>query len=46
MVLAAAGGVNHDELVKFAEKYFGGLKTGYDGQVPTVEPCRCVIFNL
>ncbi len=40
MVLAAAGGVNHDELVKLAEKYFGNLKTGYDGEIPIIEPCR------
>ncbi|WKY05315.1 hypothetical protein Q1695_005935 [Nippostrongylus brasiliensis] len=28
MVLSAAGGVCHDEVVKLAEKYFGGLKHG------------------
>ena len=28
MVLAAAGGVDHDKLVKVAEKVFGGLKVG------------------
>lgn len=40
MVLAAAGGVNHDELVKLAEKHFGNLKASYDGEVPTITPCR------
>lgn len=40
MVLAAAGGVNHDELVKFAEQHFGGLKANYEGEVPIVNPCR------
>jgi len=40
MVLAAAGGVNHDELVKLAEKHFGDLKTGYSGEIPIIEPCR------
>ncbi|KAJ1374313.1 Mitochondrial-processing peptidase subunit beta [Parelaphostrongylus tenuis] len=28
MVLSAAGGVNHSEVVRLAEKYFGGLKHG------------------
>ncbi|CAD6193494.1 unnamed protein product [Caenorhabditis auriculariae] len=28
MLLAAAGGVNHDEVVRLAEKYFGGLQHG------------------
>ncbi|KAJ3222248.1 mitochondrial processing peptidase beta subunit [Clydaea vesicula] len=28
MVLAAAGGVDHDQLVKLAEKHFGGLRPG------------------
>ncbi|KAI8910362.1 Metalloenzyme, LuxS/M16 peptidase-like protein [Gorgonomyces haynaldii] len=28
MVLVGAGAVNHDELVKLAEKHFGGLKPG------------------
>lgn len=28
MVLSAAGGVRHDEVVRLAEKYFGGLKHG------------------
>ena len=30
MVLAAAGGVNHDELVKLAELNFSGLKSNID----------------
>ncbi|KAF3913818.1 Nardilysin [Orbilia brochopaga] len=33
MVLVGAGGVNHNELVKLAEKHFGGLKPS---PVPTV----------
>lgn len=38
MVLASAGGVNHDEVVKMAEKYFGKLKHGDSSQefVPAV----------
>jgi hypothetical protein len=39
-VLAAAGGVNHNELVKVAEKNFSGLKLAYEGEVPILEPCR------
>ncbi|CAP38417.1 Protein CBR-MPPB-1 [Caenorhabditis briggsae] len=42
MVLAAAGGVNHDDVVKMAEKYFGGLKHGDSSSefVPAVyTPC-------
>ena len=31
-------GVNHDELVKFAEKSFSRLPTTYD--LPSLEPCR------
>ncbi|XP_066283961.1 mitochondrial-processing peptidase subunit beta-like [Branchiostoma lanceolatum] len=41
IVLAAAGGVNHDELVKLADKYFGQLSMSYEGQAPPVlPPCR------
>lgn len=41
MVLAAAGGVNHDELVKLAEKNFGSLKSDEaSGGVPELKPCR------
>ncbi|CAI8041240.1 Mitochondrial-processing peptidase subunit beta, partial [Geodia barretti] len=38
IVLAAAGGVNHDELVGLAERCFSGLPTTYD--LPSLEPCR------
>lgn len=38
IVLAAAGGVNHDELVKLAEKNFSSLPSTYD--LPALEPCR------
>lgn len=37
MVLAAAGGVDHDVLVRLAEKYFGGLSATYDGELPYKE---------
>jgi hypothetical protein len=40
IVLAAAGGVNHSELVKVAEKHFSGLKSTYEGEIPVLEPCR------
>lgn len=40
IVLAASGGVNHDQLCKIAEKYFGKLGITYPGEVPVVLPCR------
>lgn len=40
VVLAAAGGVNHKELVKLAEKHFSGLKSKYEGEIPVLEGCR------
>jgi len=40
MVLAAAGGVNHDELVKFAEQHFGSLKADTNTTAPELKPCR------
>lgn len=40
VVLAAAGGVNHNELVKLAEKHFSGLKSTYEGEIPVLEHCR------
>ncbi|KAJ6639891.1 Mitochondrial-processing peptidase subunit beta [Pseudolycoriella hygida] len=40
IVLAAAGGVNHNELVQLAQKEFGKLDNTFDGQVPTLDPCR------
>ncbi|RCN52461.1 peptidase, M16 family [Ancylostoma caninum] len=43
MVLSAAGGVRHDEVVRLAEKYFGGLKHGdasANFQPATFKPCE------
>lgn len=40
IVLAGAGGVNHDELVKLAEQNLGKLQNTYDGKPPTITPCR------
>ncbi|XP_052119728.1 mitochondrial-processing peptidase subunit beta isoform X1 [Frankliniella occidentalis] len=39
VVLAGAGGVDHNELVKLAETHFKKLDT-IDGPVPDVSPCR------
>lgn len=33
-------GVDHDELVKTAQQYFGNLGAGYEGKIPTTETCR------
>ena len=41
MVLAGAGGVDHQELVNLAEKHFCGVGYQYEnGKIPTVEQCR------
>ena len=40
MVLAAAGGVNHDQLVRLSEEHFGQLNGTYQGEVPDLTPCR------
>lgn len=40
IVLAAAGGVKHDELVKLASKELGKLKNTFDGKSPVLQPCR------
>jgi processing peptidase subunit beta len=40
IVLAGAGGVNHDELVKFAEQNFGKLAAVSDDTVFRATPCR------
>merc|ERR1712002_106398 len=40
IVLAAAGGVNHDALCKLAENHFGGMTAGYEGEIPMAEKCR------
>ncbi|XP_068171318.1 cytochrome b-c1 complex subunit 1, mitochondrial [Antennarius striatus] len=41
MVLAAAGGVNHEELVSLAHTHFAGLSNEYEGDaVPLLPPCR------
>ncbi|XP_072539215.1 cytochrome b-c1 complex subunit 1, mitochondrial [Salminus brasiliensis] len=41
MVLAAAGGVNHEELVGLAKQHFSGVSFEYqDDAVPVLPPCR------
>ena len=41
IVLAGAGGVDHNELVKLANEHFGNIKATYDSsQVPELKPCR------
>lgn len=40
IVLAGAGGVNHNELVKLAEKELNKVSNTFDGKAPTLSPCR------
>lgn len=40
IVLAGAGGVNHEALVKMAEENFKNLGGSYVGDAPEVAPCR------
>ncbi|XP_036288239.1 cytochrome b-c1 complex subunit 1, mitochondrial [Pipistrellus kuhlii] len=41
MVLAAAGGVEHRQLLDLAQKHFGGISGSYaEDAVPTLAPCR------
>jgi len=40
MVLAGAGGLDHQELVDLANKHFGNVKYTYSGEIPTLARCR------
>lgn len=40
IVLSAAGGVQHNDLVKLAEKELGKLKNSFDGKSAGLAPCR------
>ncbi|XP_058844213.1 cytochrome b-c1 complex subunit 1, mitochondrial-like [Acipenser ruthenus] len=41
MVLAAAGGVNHNDLVSLARQHFSGVSFEYEGDaIPVLAPCR------
>ncbi|XP_072277308.1 cytochrome b-c1 complex subunit 1, mitochondrial [Pyxicephalus adspersus] len=40
-VLAAAGGINHNELCELAQRHFSGLSTQYEKDaIPVLTPCR------
>lgn len=40
LVIAGAGGVDHDALVKLTEQHFGKLDNKYPGEIPLLESCR------
>ncbi|KAM5148804.1 cytochrome b-c1 complex subunit 1, mitochondrial [Mantella aurantiaca] len=41
MVLAGAGGINHNELCELAQRHFSGLSTTYEKDaIPVLSPCR------
>jgi processing peptidase subunit beta len=40
MVLAGAGGVNHDDLCKLANQHFGKITDKYDAEIPLDLNCR------
>lgn len=40
VVIAGAGGVNHEELVKLTEQNFSKLNNQYPGEIPSLSPCR------
>jgi processing peptidase subunit beta len=40
MVLAAAGGIDHSEMVSLGEKYFSDMSASYDYEIPTLTKCR------
>jgi len=40
IVLAAAGGVNHQQLCHLAEQHFTGLGGAYTGEIPILPPAR------
>ncbi len=39
-MLAAAGGVVHDDLVQMADKHFGNISTMYEHTVPALAPAQ------
>ena len=50
MVLAGAGGVNHEELAQLAQTHFTKITKDYEGEIPINRPCRysgksCCIIN-
>ena len=40
MVLAGAGGVDHDTLCKLADKHFAKIGTDYENEIPIDQNCR------
>ncbi|XP_973732.1 mitochondrial-processing peptidase subunit beta [Tribolium castaneum] len=40
IVVAGAGGVNHDELVKLCEQHLTKLNNNYPDEIPILSPCR------
>uniref|UniRef100_A0A8C9W377 Mitochondrial-processing peptidase subunit beta n=1 Tax=Scleropages formosus TaxID=113540 RepID=A0A8C9W377_SCLFO len=40
IVLAAAGGVSHDELIELARYHFGKLPARFKGEAPALPPCK------
>ncbi|KAK6482662.1 mitochondrial-processing peptidase subunit beta-like [Huso huso] len=40
IVLAAAGGVSHNQLIDLAKHHFGNLPSTYKGGAPAMPPCR------
>ncbi|KAL1489442.1 hypothetical protein ABEB36_014336 [Hypothenemus hampei] len=40
IVVAGAGGVCHEDLVKLAECNLGQINNTYSGEIPTLSPCR------
>jgi processing peptidase subunit beta len=40
MVLAGAGGVQHDQLVQLGEKLFGGMSLTYENEIPVLNRAR------
>lgn len=40
MVVAGAGGIDHDELCKLTEQHFGKISKDYEAEIPLDLPCR------
>jgi len=40
IILAAAGGVDHNQLVELALKHLGGADSGFVGEIPELNTCR------
>lgn len=41
MVVAGAGGISHEELIKLTKQHFGKIGVKYNGEIPLLpQPCR------